>query len=73
MGELAQGKCEACRVGAPRVTDEERSQLQPQIPDWTVVERDANGISRSGTSSTPCSSRTPSAPSPKKRVTTRPY
>lgn len=41
MGELAQGKCEACRVGAPRVTDEERSQLQPQIPDWTVVERDA--------------------------------
>ena len=42
MGELAQGKCEACRVGAPRVTDEERSQLQPQIPDWTVVERDAN-------------------------------
>ena len=41
MAELAQGKCEACRVGAPSVTDEERSQLHPQIPDWTVVERDA--------------------------------
>jgi len=41
MDELAQGKCEACRVGAPRVTDEERGQLHPQVPDWTVIERDA--------------------------------
>ncbi len=41
MDELARGKCEACRAGAPKVTEEERRQLQPQIPDWAVVEVDA--------------------------------
>ena len=41
MDELAKGRCEACRVGAPRVTAEERRLLHPEVPDWTVVERDA--------------------------------
>jgi 4a-hydroxytetrahydrobiopterin dehydratase len=40
MSDLAQGKCEACRVGAPMVTDEERELLHPEVPKWTIVERD---------------------------------
>jgi len=36
--------CEACRADAPRVTEEEIAELQPQIPDWQLVERD--GIMR---------------------------
>jgi 4a-hydroxytetrahydrobiopterin dehydratase len=41
MDGLARGKCEACRAGAAKVTDEERRTLHPQVPDWTVIERDA--------------------------------
>jgi 4a-hydroxytetrahydrobiopterin dehydratase len=41
MNELARGQCEACQVGGATVTDEERRELLPQVPDWTVVERDA--------------------------------
>jgi 4a-hydroxytetrahydrobiopterin dehydratase len=33
-------ECEACRVGAPQVTDEELKTLMPQIPDWAPVVRD---------------------------------
>ena len=40
MDGLARGKCEACRAGAAKVTDEERRTLHPQVPDWTVIERD---------------------------------
>lgn len=40
MNELAQGQCEACRVGAPTVTDQERETLSVQIPEWSVVNRD---------------------------------
>ena len=44
MTTLAAQTCEACRAGAPTVTDAERDELLPQIPQWTVVERE--GIQR---------------------------
>jgi 4a-hydroxytetrahydrobiopterin dehydratase len=37
-------KCVACRADAPRLTDDELAELRPQIPGWTLVERD--GIPR---------------------------
>ena len=40
MDELNQRKCEACRVGAPLVSEEEISQLTPFIPEWEIVETD---------------------------------
>ncbi len=40
MEELTQLKCEACRVGAPQVTEAEAAEYQKQVPDWVVVERD---------------------------------
>ncbi|MEM7391363.1 MAG: 4a-hydroxytetrahydrobiopterin dehydratase [Verrucomicrobiota bacterium] len=40
MSELTEQTCEACRADAPKVTDEERAEFQPQIPEWNVVERD---------------------------------
>lgn len=42
--ELAGQTCEACRRGAPTVTDEEIEEYHPQVPDWDIVERD--GIRR---------------------------
>ena len=42
--ELAQMKCEACRVGAPKVTAEEAAVYRQQVPGWDMVERD--GIQR---------------------------
>jgi 4a-hydroxytetrahydrobiopterin dehydratase len=44
MTELAKAKCEACRKGAPTVTAEEMEALKPQVPEWTIVERE--GIPR---------------------------
>ncbi len=44
MSELARGKCEPCQRGAPTVTAEEMAELKPQVPDWSVVERD--GVQR---------------------------
>ena len=40
MDTLVQMKCVACRGDEPTVTDEGIVELHPQIPDWTVVERD---------------------------------
>lgn len=40
MSELHEMPCEACRAGAPQVTDAELRQWLPQIPDWTPVVRD---------------------------------
>ncbi len=40
MNELDTMKCEACRVGAPQVTQEEADQLLDQIPEWTLVTRE---------------------------------
>jgi 4a-hydroxytetrahydrobiopterin dehydratase len=44
MTELKDQKCEACRVGAPRVTDEEMQSLLPRIPEWELKQVD--GIKR---------------------------
>ena len=44
MTTLAREKCTACRADAPKVTEAEIAQLQPQIPEWKIVERD--GIPR---------------------------
>ncbi|HMO56241.1 MAG TPA: 4a-hydroxytetrahydrobiopterin dehydratase [Roseiflexaceae bacterium] len=41
---LLHERCDACRQDAPHVTEEEIAQLQPQIPQWKIVER--NGIPR---------------------------
>lgn len=40
MTALHEMPCEACRAGAPQVTDEEMRELMPQIPEWTPVVRD---------------------------------
>ncbi len=40
MKDLADQKCEACKVGAPLVTTEQAEELQKKIPDWVVVEID---------------------------------
>lgn len=40
MSELAEMKCTVCRGGEPTLTDAEISELQPQIPEWQVVERE---------------------------------
>ena len=37
MEELHQMKCEACRAGAPAVTQEEMDRYGPQVPDWRVM------------------------------------
>lgn len=38
MPEIARETCEACRADSPRVTSEERTELEPQIPDWEVLD-----------------------------------
>ena len=38
--ELGNGHCEACRVGAPLLTQKELEELQPQIPEWECVKID---------------------------------
>lgn len=40
MTELARQTCEACRRDSPRVTAEEMEALKPQVPAWTVAERE---------------------------------
>ena len=44
MSELSTKKCEACRIGAPQVTEEEIQMLMLQIPNWEVIKLD--GINR---------------------------
>ena len=44
MGALAIEKCTACRRDSPLVTEAEMQELKPQVPEWTIVERD--GIQR---------------------------
>jgi len=41
---LVENRCEACRVGAPQVTKQEIAELAPEIPAWSIVDR--NGIKR---------------------------
>ncbi|HTI15563.1 MAG TPA: 4a-hydroxytetrahydrobiopterin dehydratase [Dictyobacter sp.] len=38
--ELTQMKCEVCRVGAPKVSDEEIVEYSRQIPNWVIIEHD---------------------------------
>ena len=38
--KLSQQQCEACRVGAPQVTDKQLPDLQAQIPHWSLETRD---------------------------------
>lgn len=40
MNELIKQKCEACRSDAPRVTEAEKQELLPVIPDWQVIIED---------------------------------
>jgi 4a-hydroxytetrahydrobiopterin dehydratase len=44
MSALTNEKCTACRRDSPSVTDTEIQELKPQIPEWTLVERE--GIPR---------------------------
>src|SRR5262245_17922004 len=37
MEELTEQKCEACRDGAPSVTEEEIREFQPKVPEWKIV------------------------------------
>jgi 4a-hydroxytetrahydrobiopterin dehydratase len=41
MSVLTNEKCTACRRDSPHVSDADIQELKPQIPDWTLVERDA--------------------------------
>jgi 4a-hydroxytetrahydrobiopterin dehydratase len=41
MSILANEKCTACRRDSPQATEAEIRELKPQIPEWTVVEREA--------------------------------
>ena len=40
MEELTEMKCEVCRVGAPKVTDQELAEYRQQVPEWDVTEHD---------------------------------
>jgi 4a-hydroxytetrahydrobiopterin dehydratase len=40
MADLKHMQCEACSPGTPPVSDEESANLQKQIPEWSIVERD---------------------------------
>ena len=40
MTTLSQASCEACRIGAPTVSDNEAVELLQQIPEWTLIEID---------------------------------
>ena len=44
MATLTNEKCTACRRDSPRVTNAEIQELKPQIPEWTLLERE--GIER---------------------------
>lgn len=46
MVELCKVKCEACRVGAPVVTDEEIEALGPQVPEWKILNEGERKIQR---------------------------
>jgi 4a-hydroxytetrahydrobiopterin dehydratase len=44
MDALNRSSCVPCRGGVPTLTPDEILQLQPQVPEWRVVER--GGVSR---------------------------
>ncbi|NJC95497.1 MAG: 4a-hydroxytetrahydrobiopterin dehydratase [Anaerolineales bacterium] len=40
MEKLSELKCVACRGSEPKLTDAEIAELQPQVPEWEIVEQD---------------------------------
>src|SRR6266446_10000991 len=40
MSELIREKCTACRRDSPQVTETDIAELKPQLPQWTLVERE---------------------------------
>jgi len=40
MSELVQSSCVPCRGGVPPLTDEAIARLQPEVPEWQVVEEE---------------------------------
>jgi 4a-hydroxytetrahydrobiopterin dehydratase len=44
MTELAQMKCVACRGDVPTLTGDEIAALQPEVPEWQVIEE--GGVQR---------------------------
>ena len=40
MEQLKQSHCEACRVGAPKVTEDEIAQLMSELDGWSIQQRD---------------------------------
>jgi 4a-hydroxytetrahydrobiopterin dehydratase len=36
--DLSDFTCEACRAGAPTVTESELAELSPKVPDWEIVD-----------------------------------
>lgn len=41
MTSLVQSHCEACRIGAPTLTDQEIAYYRKETPDWNVAEADS--------------------------------
>lgn len=44
--QLVQMKCKACRGGEPTLKDMEIAQLHQQVPNWSIIESEDDGISR---------------------------
>jgi len=40
MEALREMRCVACRSDAPTVTEAEIAELQPQVPEWEITERE---------------------------------
>lgn len=38
MTQLISTSCSACKIDSPLVSDQEINDLQPQIPDWEIIE-----------------------------------
>ncbi|HAC66068.1 MAG TPA: 4a-hydroxytetrahydrobiopterin dehydratase [Cyanothece sp. UBA12306] len=40
MSDLKQEKCVPCHGNVPNITPEEIEQLKPQIPNWSIIEKE---------------------------------
>ena len=41
MEKLKQSHCEACRIGAPKVTEDEIIKLMSELDGWSIQQRDS--------------------------------
>jgi len=41
MTELHQQACEACRVGAPKVSSSDATIFLKELPDWKIIQKDS--------------------------------